>query len=274
MQTLSQPSAEPASTLPSGGAALVVAHPGHELRVYGWMERARPLVFVLTDGSGSAGEARLESTTALLARTGARAAPVYGWMSDRAIYTAMLAHDFGRFTAVADELAGRLVADGIGYVVGDAVEGYNPSHDVCRLVINTALRMAGRSRGAPLAAYDFLLVGAPDHCPDHLRPRAVRLELDEAALARKLEAARSYRELAGEVEQALERFGVAPFRTECLRPVDPEDPYGGWDPAETPYYERYGEQRVAEGVYDRVLRFREHVQPLADALWSHGERRA
>src|SRR5207302_1404403 len=31
-------------------SALLVAHPGHELRVHGWLERERPLVFVLTDG--------------------------------------------------------------------------------------------------------------------------------------------------------------------------------------------------------------------------------
>ena len=33
-------------------AVLVVAHPGHELRVHGWLELARPTVCILTDGSG------------------------------------------------------------------------------------------------------------------------------------------------------------------------------------------------------------------------------
>jgi hypothetical protein len=265
----SQQLARPLSALPSQRPVLVVAHPGHELRVYGWMEAAAPLVCVLTDGSGSGGEARLESTTRTLAGTAARRGSIYGWMSDRAIYSAILERDFARFTALAEQLAGELAASGADCVVGDAVEGYNPSHDVCRLVINAALRMLG---GA-VPSYDFLLVGAPDSCPDEMRRRAVWLELDDQALARKLAAARSYAELAGEVEAALGRFGVAPFRTECLRPVDPSQRYG-WDPAEVPYYETYGEKRVAEGAYDRVLRFREHVQPLADALWEHGERRS
>jgi hypothetical protein len=251
----------------------VVAHPGHELRVFGWMETAAPLVCVLTDGSGSGGEGRLESTDAVLVRTGAHPGPVYGWMSDRAIYGAILSGDADRFRRLADELAAMMVEGGVDCVVADAVEGYNPSHDVCRLVVNAALRLASRARGAPIAAYDFLLVGAPDQCPDALRADALWLSLDDAALARKLEAARGYPELAGEVEHALERFGAAPFRTECLRPVDLSDPYG-WDAAETPYYESYGEKRVAEGAYDRVLRFGEHVRPLADALWSHGERGA
>ncbi|MFL5538437.1 MAG: hypothetical protein ACJ8J0_05565 [Longimicrobiaceae bacterium] len=248
---------------------LVVAHPGHELRVYGWLESAAPLVCVLTDGSGSGGEARLESTTRLLAGTGARPGSIYGRMSDREIYAAILDRDFACFTGLAEQLAGELEACGADCVAGDAVEGYNPSHDVCRLVINAALRLLGRA----VPAYDFALVGAPDGCPEALRADALWVELDEAALARKLAAARSYEELAGEVEHALARFGVAPFRTECLRPVDLSERYG-WDPAQVPFYESYGEKRVAEGAYDRVLRFAEHVRPLADALWEHGERHA
>src|SRR4051794_29308473 len=57
--------------LPRGRAALVVAHPGHELRVHGWIEAVRPLVHVLTDGSGSSGRSRLESTRRVLGPTGA-----------------------------------------------------------------------------------------------------------------------------------------------------------------------------------------------------------
>jgi hypothetical protein len=39
--------ARPIPTLPDSPAALVIGHPGHELRVHGWMEHARPQVFVL-----------------------------------------------------------------------------------------------------------------------------------------------------------------------------------------------------------------------------------
>jgi hypothetical protein len=53
-------------------AALVVAHPGHELRVHHWLELTRPFVIVLTDGSGHSGQSRLASTTRVLAAAGAR----------------------------------------------------------------------------------------------------------------------------------------------------------------------------------------------------------
>src|SRR5437879_291791 len=46
--------------------ALVICHPGHELKLFGWMTRARPVVHVLTDGSGSSKRSRLKSTERVL----------------------------------------------------------------------------------------------------------------------------------------------------------------------------------------------------------------
>lgn len=249
---------------------LVIAHPGHELRVFAWMEHARPLVCVLTDGSGSEGAARISATTTILAQTSSRAGKVYGRLSDRAIYAAMLQQDTGTFLQLADELAGELLAERADCVVSDAIEGFNPSHDVCRLVTNAALRMARRESGEEIASFDFLLEGPPDACPDDRRDTAIWVRLDDGALGRKLSAANAYTELRSEVERTVSRYGTEPFRTECLRPSESADPYG-WDPARVPYYETYGAQRVAAGAYDAVLRFREHMQPIAEALWRHSE---
>ena len=232
------------------------------------MEIARPMVCVLTDGSGSSGQGRLESTTRVLQRTGSRQGPIYGRMSDRDIYTAIVDQDLDLFRRLADELRDALVTHQAACVVGDSVEGYNPSHDVCRLMINAAVRMANCALKTPIANYDFVLVGSPDEIPDALRDEVVRVTLDDDALARKLGSAEGYPELASEVAAAIERFGTAPFQREFLRPVDLEDRLG-WHAEEKPFYERYGEKRVAEGVYNRVLRFREHVVPVAEALWSH-----
>src|ERR1700733_13075391 len=48
--------------------AVFVGHPGHELRVLGWLAETRPRVHVLTDGSGASGCSRLPSTSRLLDR--------------------------------------------------------------------------------------------------------------------------------------------------------------------------------------------------------------
>ncbi len=256
--------------VPGGPAALVVAHPGHELRVHGWLEVVGPSVFVLTDGSGRSGQSRLGSTTRCLARAGAELGSIYGRLTDLALYAAILNHNFNLFIRLADELADALVRGRIRYVAGDADEGYNPAHDVCRLIIGAAVEMANRAVGHRIANFDFVVTGRPDTCPEELRPQAIWLELDESAFARKAAAARGFPELAAQVDDTLREIGVEAFRVECLRPVDNRAGYGG-PPEQPPFYERYGEQQVAAGHYERVLRYRGHVVPLAEALWRYVE---
>jgi hypothetical protein len=249
---------------------LIVGHPGHELRVHRWMEIAHPIVCVLTDGSGARGEGRIDSTTTVLERIGCTRGPIYGIMSDRDIYSAILNVDVSMFCSIADQIAAVFVEHGVDCVVGDSVEGYNPSHDICRLLINAAVRIAAPSTGR-IANYDFALVGDPTYCPPELRSDAIMISLDDDALARKVGAAEGYPELAGEVKAAISQYGVAPFARECLRPSDPAN-WIGWTSSEKPYYETYGEKRVAEGAYSEVLRFEKHVRPIAEALLRHSER--
>jgi hypothetical protein len=93
----------------------------------------------------------------------------------------------------------------------------------------------------------------------------VRLELDEAALARKIEAARAYPEMAAEVDRALAAHGERAFSVERLRAVCPLRPLDE-QLAGPPLYERYGEQRVTAGHYTTVLRLGEHFAPFAEEL--------
>src|SRR4051812_39680541 len=81
----------------TGRAALMIAHPGHELAVHGWLERARPQVFVLTDGSGRSGVPRLESTAKVLESARATRGSVFGRMPEQAVYRALLGGDTGMF---------------------------------------------------------------------------------------------------------------------------------------------------------------------------------
>lgn len=246
-----------------GRAALIIGHPGHELRVHRWLELARPTVYVLTDGSGHTGRSRLRSTSKVLSAAGAAPGTIYGSFSDADLYAAMLSSNRAIMSRVVHALADALVCSKVDYVVADALEGFNPSHDLCRYLVNAAVAMAK----IPLRNFEFLLEGSPSACPDHLKAASVRLELTEDDLTRKIAAAKSYPELREETDAALARFGAAAFRSECLRPV--RDLRQGLDALdqEPPYYERYGEQQVAAGHYDRVIRYRQHIQPLVQALW-------
>jgi hypothetical protein len=249
-------------------AALVIAHPGHELRVHHWMELARPRVYVFTDGSGHTGKSRLGSTTGLLARAGARPGSIYGRFKDADIYRAILESNVNLFIELAGELAEALVRESVEYVVGDAIEGYNPTHDLCRGVINTGVQLANNS-GAGLANFEFVVAGQPDSLSSVLEDEQIRVLLDEAALERKLAAAGAYLELSDYVNKVATEIGIDSLRVETFRAVSTEVRD---DIHEPPFYEQYGEKQVADGHYDRVIRYREHILPLMRALRGNAKR--
>ena len=228
--------------------------------MHGWLAMSAPTVCCLTDGSGASAEPRIHETRRLLARAGARPGAIFGAVADRAIYDAMLARDVELFRHLVGELT--VVFSGVDYVVGDASEGYNPAHDVCRLVIDAAVRRARERSGRSIASYAFPLVGPPRPWTES-GPDDVDLLLDDGALARKLEAARNYVALDAEVALALGQLGPEAFRCEAFAHVADGGTVAG---DEQPFYERYGEQRVSEGAYARVIRLREHVLPIAEAL--------
>ena len=247
--------------------ALIIAHPGHELRVHHWLETTKPVVLVLTDGSGSSQHSRLQSTTHLLQRAGARAGAIYGLFSDAEMYMALMNQEFAVFLELLERTANLLAQEEIDLVAGDAIEGYNPSHDICRYLINAALELVLRKTGRRIRNYDFPVVGSPRRQPGAGRAAPVEICLDDPAWQRKLEASEEYPELAAEVEKTLATLGQQALREECLYPVDAMADRAVHP--DIPFYERHGEKRCQEGVYKNVIRYRQHVRPIAEALWHH-----
>lgn len=243
----------------SGPYGLFVAHPGHEILVYGWLLKERPEVFVLTDGSGYAGSPRVASTRRLLRSARVPEGAIFGRMSDREAYEAMLAADADRLAGIAGELASVMIARRMRLVVADATEGYNPVHDLCRPIVGLACTLAARE-GVTVRHYEFSVVGSPE-LPMPPGSPAMILDLDDETFARKLSIARSFAPLRQDLAGMLERFGENAFRRETFRSVEDWSEPTDW-PEGRPQYETIGEDRVARGRYDRVLRYAEHVRPL------------
>jgi hypothetical protein len=241
--------------------AVVVAHPGHELIVYHWIEKHHPIYCCLTDGSGGGATSRLSSTTRLLNNVGASIGPIYGRYPDTQVYRLLLDRRVDVFVALAIELAAALEDARVECVAGDAIEGFNPVHDVCRLIVDGAVELVRRRTGREVCNYDFLLDGPPE-AP---RPGSIVVRLDEAALERKLAAARAYPEMRAEVDAVLGRYGKQAFAMECLRPAATNVHASRFE-QELPDYERYGARRVMEGRYSKIIRYRDHVHPVAMAI--------
>jgi hypothetical protein len=241
-------------------ALLLVAHPGHELLVYGWMQAIRPMVCVLTDGSGHAGVSRLHYTRDLLASLGAREGSIFGRFTDREIYSVIREGRVEVLEALVDELSSVLAAHRIDTLVVDAMEGFNPVHDLCRMLGGAAAERTGT-----VLQLEY---------PVHDRPESYRgadgpevHDLDDATLAAKLHAARAMSPAIPDVAQMIAQWGEETFRVESLRPVR-DWTARGWPEGERPLYERTGEERVAASKYARVIRYDEHFLPLLAALRS------
>jgi hypothetical protein len=275
-------------------AVLVVAHPGHELLLHGWLELAQPHILILTDGTGREGTSRIGSTIQYVSSLGIRPGTLFGRYSDLEVYERILAQDFEFFNGLADEICEAIVAKEADYVVADSAEGYNSVHDLCQLLTNCAVLRAQRMSGRSIAAFEYpvmsgLISGVPDAVEGELR-----IVLDQPQFERKLNCAQKYYgPLIEEVAVALagtadtshlnyleftqrlaamnQQAGLDLFRTECLQPVSAESDYR--DLVEPhPYYESRGESRVDAGFYEEVIRYDDHMLPLADSIRRYASR--
>jgi hypothetical protein len=239
--------------------ALCVAHPGHELLLHAWLRRERPLVFILTDGSGHTGNARIDESRSLLESVGATLAAGSGRVTDNEAYDLILERRVEVLAASARELATEITECGVQAIIADAAEGYNPVHDLSRMIAGATAELVSQARGE-LAHYDFAMVN-----PQLNRPGTNELihRLSDLELEAKIAAARSYGSLRDEVTLLL-REGTEALRTEVMQRVsDWRRPPPG---ALQPVYELIGEQRVSAGRYDRVIRYSEHMAPLQRSL--------
>lgn len=238
-------------------ALLLHAHPGHELRLFGWMERYRPTLFLMTDGSGG-GASRTHHSSETALRAGARIGSAFGAAPDRDWYAAILNADTTMFEKMVDALVQSAAAQDSVLIVSDAVDGYNPMHDLCEAVAATAastLRRQGRNA-------------------THLVARAVSggdngdiitdIRLNDEAQARKQAAIDAYTPLAEEVRRLLEEEPGALASEQLRRPAFE------WPTRWSPSWESVGASRVATNKYVQRIEYARHIRPLALALLSKG----
>jgi hypothetical protein len=237
-------------------AALVIAHPGHELRLHHWLETATPRVFVITDGSGS-GRSRIQSTIEVLQATGCTAGTIMAPLTDHEIYRMLLRGDVDRVLAMTLDLADSFIDDEIRAVVADACEWYNPTHDLCSVMARLAAERASLTTGRRIACYEYAVTEAASG-------EGETLDLDDAALSRKTAAAHRYEALSLEVENLIARIGDDALRREVLRPIATD--LERMQPRSKPFYETHGESRVAAGQYDTVIRYEQHFRPFVATL--------
>jgi hypothetical protein len=241
------------------GSAAFIAHPGHEILFFDWLRRTQPCVFVLTDGSGAGSKSRLYQTEQLLTAASACRGGIFGRLSDAQAYALIMEQQFEALCALAEELAAELIDRQLSAVVCDAAEGHNPVHDLSNLIVGTACALA-KQMGAVIEHYEYSIVRGPAFfCGNGTFVH----QLDEAALERKLAAAQDYSQLREDMTTGLAWFGRKAFQREAFHLVE-DWTAPTFDLDQVPY-EIVGAERIKQGRYTKVIRYREHMLPLQRA---------
>lgn len=176
----------------------------------------------------------------------------------------ILAGDAAPFQQWTETLAGMLVANRIERLVVDGWQLYSVSHDLTHIIGRLAAERASRTLGYSIEVLQFEVVPAPlAECPDIGKP-AFDVNLSDDELEAKFAAIDSYpgiefelieiRQIEEEGHARTERFFVPPSIARVIQP-----------PSTKPKYEAYGEARLADGIYQDVIRWH-HVEKIIHQL--------
>jgi len=280
---------------PLGNGALSIAHPGHELRLYGFLQKAKPYLFLLTDGTSRNNPCTREHTRRLLP-------PAYNErketffdladyskpegegrnMKDVYIYTELLAGRVYFFEYYTKFIAGLFVEKKIDYVVADASEGNHVIHEMCRIMTDAAIKHVKKITGRTIINYEYAVTKPYN---DGISEDCIQIELDDEARMGKINAIANYhpcilselrpnlaldqniilqlRDMPtgmDEVKKMIEQVNPEFFRKEYIRP------YIYVEPSEKPFYETHGEKLVSQGIYTEAITYEKHIKPIKEQL--------
>jgi len=245
--------------------ALIIGHPGHELRAYAFIKKYKPDVFILTDGSGSHKASRLHQSIKLLDSLGAKFQDTIKIFTDIELYNIVLGQNLSEIISYKNSLKQIIIDNDYDIIVGDALEGFNPTHDICRYLINGIIsEMSFSINAKAILNYDFVLDSAPNNISFDNNIEGLSLKLTDEDFKMKIEAAMSYPELKYEVVTAIEKYGTEVFLWESFGRVFDLNQISNWDTIR-PYYEEFGEKRVGQGAYSAIITFDKHIKPIAEA---------
>ncbi len=245
---------------------MIFGHPGHELALFGFLRRFEPHVVIITDGGG---EERIRQSRTGLDSIGLKA--TYLMFAENDFYAALLRRDISFFETVSDSLSLEIAASQPDQIFCDAIEFYNPVHDVTLpLALRAAAAAALRAKifEVPLV-YQTLATGEHYEIqripPDSAR-RPFRYHLTSPELRAKIHARDeiylSLRDQAGPEFSAITAELLATEET-----VPAGDPFA-WPRAtgRELRYEWRARLLKQQGVIDEIITHADHFIPTVQGL--------
>ena len=248
----------------AGNVVMVFSHPNHEIAVLGTIGRTCPDIVFLTDGGG---EDRVAQSKAGLAAYVDPEKLHFLNHSEARFYEALLDCDTGFCASVAAQVRG-FANDDVAAVCCDAVEFYNPVHDMALPIVRAALARRHRA-----AIYEVPLIHqAKDghiemqRVPGALEAECIWCDLSDDELSRKVETLRGgqYRTLFGQLGDLITAAIPTRARREQFLPARRSVPQPTADQALR--YDERGAALKSSGVVPRAITYREHYVPLLAGL--------
>ncbi|MEP6911524.1 MAG: hypothetical protein ABI923_02150 [bacterium] len=251
---------------------IVFSHPNHELAVFGLLQRLSPFLVYLTDGGGTN---RLAQTRQGLEGIGLLGKALFLNHTEKSFYDSLLACDAEFFEGISEEVRASFQAIRPERILCDAVEFYNPVHDLTLPVVRAALRghLDRPVFEVPLV-YQRPGEGesyAVQRLPASRRTGQIAVRLSEEELDAKISARdQIYTILADQMGPVLSELPRAHVGLEYVAPARAGVPEPGPDVALR--YERRAQILADSGKIDHKITYELHFLPVASSLLRSLER--
>jgi hypothetical protein len=248
---------------------MIFGHPGHEMALFGLLQRHRSAVVVLTDGGAAE---RIEQSRRGFHSIGLTDRVQYLGFSESSFYKALLDRDYEFFLHVARAVQAEIERMQPEQIFCDAVEFYNPVHDVTLPIVKRAARVLPQAKlfEIPLA---YQLPGPSEHyavqrVPPALQDRRLAYQLLEEELRKKIHA-RDQIYLNLREQFGPDFLGLPDTHLQREEIAVAGDPLAS--PASTGRemrYERRAKALQKEGAIKEVITYADHFRPVAESLIS------
>lgn len=259
--------------IPNSGPAsiFVFSHPNHEIAVYGMIQRLDPWMIYLTDGGG---EHRVSQTKSGLQMIDRLDKAIFLDHSEASFYQGLVDRDTAFFSQVADEIREAFPGQPPSAVFMDAIEFYNPVHDLAVPLVFRAFQDCDEVPKFEIPLVHQVPEDGPDGAkgyliqrfPSKLAKEAQVFGLTQEELDRKIEARDTiYTLLADQLGSTLSNLSAAHLGREFTGPA----PASGAREAGESFALRYdsrAQKLLEEGRIEKPITFREHYLSLTESL--------
>jgi hypothetical protein len=248
------------------GMAFLNGRNCHELAVFGLLQRLRPNIIYLTDGGG---RKRVSETQEGLKSIGLLNHATFLNYTEEAFYDSLLARDHTFYEEVTDRVFGLLDSMRPTQILCDAVEFYNPVHDLSLPIVQAALRSTDKASvfEVPLV-YQKSTKGEEyelQRLPGSRREKQIEIQLTEEELDKKLKARDCiYTSLLDQMGTLLSELPPVHAGLEVVTPASFSLQEPGAD--RILRYEWRAEFLHNRGEIDSIITYSNHYLPVASAL--------